>query len=143
MGQVLCTPFMDTRKEISSKHEIFVETKGFVVDKNRSVSFRLFMKSFRKHLYSFFHYSQSMIYEKIQEPIEVLAAFRKEQTEPMVFKWGNRYYQIGKVNFIHSEHDGLEKIFYFSVSNDSSSYRLSFRTKSLRWMLEEMCEAGA
>jgi hypothetical protein len=87
-------------------------------------------------------FTPAMIYEKINEPIEVLAAFRKEGTEPMTFKWGSKYYQVNKVNLVHTEHDGREKIYYFSVSNDAMSYRLSFRTESLRWMLEEMCEAA-
>ena len=84
-----------------------------------------------------------MTYEKVNEPIEVLAVFRKNQTEPMTFKWGNRYYQVNKVNLVHTEHNGREKVYYFSVSNNDTSYRLSFRTESLRWMLEEMCHSVA
>jgi hypothetical protein len=86
--------------------------------------------------------TSTMLYEKINEPIEVLAAFRREGAEPMRFKWGNRYYQVNKVNLVHTEHDGREKIYYFSVSNEATSYRLSFRSESLTWMLEEMCEAA-
>lgn len=33
-----------------------------------------------------------MSYEMINEPVEVLIAFRNDQPEPMVFKWGRRYY---------------------------------------------------
>lgn len=84
-------------------------------------------------------FSPTMTYEKIQEPIEVMAVFHKEHAEPMTFKWGTRYYQINQVNLVHSEHDGREMIYYFSVSSDTAAYRLSFRTKSLKWMLEEMC----
>lgn len=82
-----------------------------------------------------------MLYQTIHEPIEVLAAFRKECTELMSFKWGNRHYQIKKVNLVHTEHNGREKIYYFAVSSDAASYRLSFRSESLTWMLEEMCGA--
>lgn len=80
-----------------------------------------------------------MTYETINEPIEVMAVFHKERAEPMTFKWGARYYPINKVNLVHSEHDGRETVYYFSVSNDTAAYRLSFRTRSLKWMLEEMC----
>jgi hypothetical protein len=83
----------------------------------------------------------TMMYEKINEPVEVMAAFKKEGAEPMTFKWGNRHYRINKVNLVHTEHDGREKIYYFSVSNETASYRLSFRAQSLTWMLEEMCQA--
>jgi hypothetical protein len=80
-----------------------------------------------------------MTYETIQEPIDVMAVFHQGSAEPMTFKWSGRYYQINKINLVHSEHDGREMIYYFSVSNDTAAYRLSFRTKSLKWMLEEMC----
>jgi hypothetical protein len=83
-----------------------------------------------------------MIYEKVNEPVEVLAAFRNNRTEPMTFKWGTKYYQVHKVNLIHAEHDGREKVFYFSVSDETMAFRLSFRTESLTWKLEEVCEAA-
>ena len=79
-----------------------------------------------------------MPYEKVREPVEVLVAFRKERPEPMVFKWGNHYYQIRKVNLIHTEREGHEKIYYFTVSDETNAYRLAFRAESLTWQLEEM-----
>jgi hypothetical protein len=78
------------------------------------------------------------MYEKISEPVEVLVAFREKQIEPMTFKWGIRHYQIRKVNLVHSERRGREKITYFSVSDESNAYRLSFSSESLKWRLEEM-----
>ncbi|GMU25158.1 MAG: hypothetical protein AMXMBFR16_00630 [Candidatus Uhrbacteria bacterium] len=90
---------------------------------------------------SFFNLFSPMVYEKVNQPVEVLAAFRNDRTEPMTFKWGKKYYQIRKVNLVHSEHNGREKVYYFSVSDDANAYRLSFRTESLKWMLEEICEA--
>lgn len=86
-------------------------------------------------------FQPSMTYEKVNEPVEVLAAFRQNRTEPMTFKWGKKYYQVQKVNLIHTEHDGREKIYYFSVSDDSNAFRLSFHTESLKWNLEEVCVA--
>ncbi len=80
-----------------------------------------------------------MSYETVNEPIEVLIAFKNEQPEPMVFKWGKRYYQIRKVCLVHAERVGREKVYYFSVSDETNAYRLSFRTESLAWRLEEMC----
>lgn len=82
-----------------------------------------------------------MVYQKVNQPVEVLAAFRNDRTEPMTFKWGTKYYQVRKVNLVHTEHNGREKVYYFSVSDDANAYRLSFRTESLKWMLEEICEA--
>ena len=56
----------------------------------------------------------------------------------MTFKWGNRYYQVKKVNMIHAERRGREKVVIFSVSDDANAYRLSFSTETLRWNLDEM-----
>jgi hypothetical protein len=80
-----------------------------------------------------------MSYEKVQQPVEVLVAFKNERPEPMVFKWGNRYFQVQKVNLVHAERVGREKVYYFSVSDEANAYRLSFRTESLAWRLEEVC----
>jgi len=82
----------------------------------------------------------NMIYEKVDQPVEVLAAFRKDRAEPMTFKWGNRYYQVKKINLVHTEREGREKVYYFSVSDDTAAFRLSFRSETLAWRLEEMCE---
>ena len=85
-----------------------------------------------------------MNYEKVGEPIEVLVAFKDVRPEPMMFKWGKRYYQVRKVNMVHAERFGREKIYYFSVSDDSATaFRLSFRTESMTWRLEEMMPAFA
>ncbi|MFA4954574.1 MAG: hypothetical protein WC641_04635 [Patescibacteria group bacterium] len=79
------------------------------------------------------------MYSKPSQPIDVLVAFRKERVEPMTFKWDGRYYQVKKVNLVHSERRGRERIFFFSVSDDSGdAFRLSFSTDSLEWRLEEM-----
>lgn len=78
------------------------------------------------------------MYEKVSEPIEVLAAFRKDRAEPMVFKWGNRHYQVKRVHLMHTERHGREKIYIFSVSDDANAYRLSFSSESMKWTLEEM-----
>jgi len=78
------------------------------------------------------------MYEKVSEPIEVLAAFRKDCIEPMTFKRGNRHYQVKKVNLVHTERHGREKVYIFSVSDDANAYRLAFSTESLSWTLEDM-----
>ncbi len=84
-------------------------------------------------------YRPLMSYEKVQQPVDVVIAFRKRRPEPIIFKWANRYYHIKKVNLVHSERLGREKIYYFSVSDDTTAYRLSFRTESLSWQLDEKC----
>jgi hypothetical protein len=78
------------------------------------------------------------MYSNVAEPIEVLVAFRGNRVEPMTFKWGKRYFYVKKVNLIHSERRGREKITYFSVSDEANAYRLSFSSENMKWQLEEM-----
>ena len=74
------------------------------------------------------------MYEKISEPIDVLVVFRNQRPEPMTFKWGQRYYQIKKVNLMHTERSGREKLFIFSVSDEANAHRLFFSSESLMAM---------
>jgi len=78
------------------------------------------------------------MYEKISQPVDVLVAFHKARVEPMTFKWSGRYYQVKKVNLVHSERRGREKIVYFSVSDEANAYRLSYSSETMVWQLEEM-----
>jgi hypothetical protein len=76
--------------------------------------------------------------ETISEPIEVVVAFRRDKVEPMTFKWANRYYQIKKINMVHSEGHGRDKVTSFFVSDLANSYHLKFSADSMKWDLEEM-----
>jgi hypothetical protein len=80
-----------------------------------------------------------MPFERINQTIDVLVAFRKDRPEPMVFKWGNHHYQVRKINTVHAERDGRERILYFSVSDEVNLFRLSFHADSMAWRLEERC----
>lgn len=80
-----------------------------------------------------------MSYDSVHEPVEVLVAFKNSRPEPMMFKWGKQYYQVRKVNLVHAERIGREKVYFFSVSDEANAYRLSFNTESLQWALEEAC----
>ncbi len=80
------------------------------------------------------------MYEKISEPIDVIASFRNQKMEPVVFKWANHHYHIKRVHLIHSERIGREKFLYFSVSDGANAYRLSFSTETLLWRLEDMAQ---
>jgi hypothetical protein len=78
------------------------------------------------------------MYSKIAQTIDVLVAFRKNGVEPNTFKWDGHYYQVRKVNLVHTERRGREKVVIFSVSDEANAYRLSFSTDALSWKLEEM-----
>lgn len=78
------------------------------------------------------------MYTSVAEPVDVLVAFKRDTVEPMTFKWGNRYYQVRKVNLVHSERKGRDKITYFSVSDEANAYRLAYSSETMKWSLEEM-----
>ncbi len=79
------------------------------------------------------------MYHEIHEPIDVMVAFRADKkVEPVVFKWGGRHYKVSRVNLVHSERRGREKVYIFSVSDKANAFRLKFSTETLKWDLEEM-----
>ena len=78
-----------------------------------------------------------MIFERIDQPVEVLVAFRDSRPEPMMFRWGNRYYQIRRVQTIYAERHEIGRRMIFSVSDDRDVFRLSFQSDTMRWNLEE------
>ncbi len=77
------------------------------------------------------------MYQRIEEPIQVIVAFKKDGVEPVVFKWNGRQYKVDHVNLVHTERLGREKFFIFSVSDAVNAFRLRFSTESLKWTLEE------
>lgn len=76
--------------------------------------------------------------EKYNDPIEVLVRFNKKKVEPAVFKWKGRVYNIEKVNLVHRQKQGDDKIYYFSVSDAANFFRLAFHTRDLSWRIEEV-----
>jgi len=82
------------------------------------------------------------MYEKINEPIEVLVKFNQKKVEPTFFKWRAKTYRIEKINLVHKERQGNDKIYYFSVSDNANFFRLAFFTGDLTWKLEELYYEG-
>ena len=76
--------------------------------------------------------------ERVNEPVEVLAAFRRGRLDPLVLKWKGKDECITKVNLMHTEREGREQIHYFSVTGIGASYRLAYRPLAFQWVLEEM-----
>jgi hypothetical protein len=82
------------------------------------------------------------MFEKIDEPIELLVRFKKDKVLPTYFKWRNKTYWIEKINLVHKERQGNDKIYYFSVSDNANFFRLAFFTRDLSWRLEELYWEG-
>jgi hypothetical protein len=80
--------------------------------------------------------------EKLNEPIEALVRFGAKEVFPTFFKWRGKTYKIEKLNLVHKERDGNDKIYYFSVSDDANFFRLAFFTRDLSWQIQELYYEG-
>jgi hypothetical protein len=78
------------------------------------------------------------MFEQIDEPIKVLTSFDKGVITPHRFRWKNRTIDITKINLIHRVKDGSVLCYLFSVSNETSSYKLKFNASTMRWSLEQI-----
>ena len=61
---------------------------------------------------------------------------------PIQFRWRDKDYFIKKLNLVHKEREGNDKVYYFSVSDDANYYRLAFFTCDLSWRIEELFFEG-
>ena len=80
--------------------------------------------------------------EKLDEPIKVLVKFDGSKVLPTFFCWRNKTYKIEKLNLVHKEKDGNDKIYYFSVSDNANYFRLAFFTRDLSWRIQELFFEG-
>ena len=80
--------------------------------------------------------------EKIDEPIEVSVNFQGQRVVPAFFKWRGRTYRVEKVNLVHQERDGQDRVFHFSVSDRANYFRLAFFTRDLSWRIRELFYEG-
>jgi len=80
--------------------------------------------------------------EKLDEPVAVAVQFNNTKVIPVFFKWRNKTYRVEKINMVHKERDGNDKIYYFSVSDNANYFRLAFFTRDLSWRLQELYYEG-
>jgi len=87
----------------------------------------------------------------LDEPIQVLVDFhpspissqtgagqaRRPKVIPRAFLWKNRRYLIQSLSLVYQEKQGDAIIYYFSVSTDTNTYKLSFHNLTLEWRLVE------
>lgn len=76
--------------------------------------------------------------EHINEPIRVTVVFDGQRVTPQSFLWRGRVYDKLKVNLAHRAGVGEDKIYYFSVTDETNFFRLAFSTRDLSWRLEEV-----
>jgi hypothetical protein len=80
--------------------------------------------------------------EKLDEPVDVVVKFAGTSVMPAFFKWRGKTYKVEKLNLVHRERDGNDKIYYFSVSDNANFFRLAFFTRDLSWRLQELFYEG-
>lgn len=80
--------------------------------------------------------------EKVDDSIEVMVNFSNHKVRPVFFKWKDKTYQVEKLNLVHQEKDGNDKIYYFSVSDKVNYFRLAFFTCDLSWRIQELFFEG-
>ena len=78
-----------------------------------------------------------MIYQTVDEQIEVATIYKQGSVNPVAFRWGNKKYFIEKVNLIHTRYEGAIKYYFFSVSAKKGEYELKYNTASMKWVLDK------
>lgn len=77
------------------------------------------------------------VHELLNEPVDVRVEFSGKRIHPTHVHWGKRTYVMKKVNLVHGTNEGEKRIYYFSVSDDTSFMKLRLDTGTLEWRIVE------
>ncbi len=75
---------------------------------------------------------------KTNEQIEIITIFTINGLQPFIFKWAGKKFKVEKVNLVHEQKQGDDKLVYFSVTSENNYFKLVFNTNSLKWFIEEI-----
>jgi len=78
------------------------------------------------------------MHEFMNDPIDVSVDFSGRRIRPKRVRWGNKVYDIAKVNLVHGAREGQKRIFYFSVSDTANFMKLKLDTETLEWHMVEV-----
>jgi len=76
----------------------------------------------------------------MSDPISVTVSFTPTRVVPVMLFYKNKTIKVARVNLVHHERHGRDKVYFFSVSDAANMYRLRFSTETLAWTLEEVVE---
>lgn len=78
--------------------------------------------------------------EQIDEAVSVdlVSSHLTKTAHPWCMVWRGRRYVIKTVGLHHTCREGRTLIHVFSVTDGTSSFRLTFNTETLQWRLNEM-----
>lgn len=74
----------------------------------------------------------------IDKIIRVGAIFQSGKIVPKWFYYNNKKYDIREVNYQWEDHEGIEKLLMFSVSDGANNYEISFNSKRMLWKLDKI-----
>lgn len=75
---------------------------------------------------------------QVNEPIEVLAAFKKSGLAPLFFKWNGRKIKIEAVDLKYKFKRGDTLFRCFLVSCANASYKIICDSQNMSWTIEEV-----
>lgn len=80
------------------------------------------------------------MYEVVNDPINVTADFRENRVRPLSMTWSGHDYTIEQVHLVHTARQGNKKLFFFSVSDSSTYFKLQLDPEFLEWRLVEFAD---
>jgi len=75
---------------------------------------------------------------RLGKKISVYSFYNQGKVRPCFFWVRRQKKKVEKVNLIYSRREGSAKIYYFSVSTKTASYKLSYNSETLGWRLLEV-----
>lgn len=82
------------------------------------------------------------MYDQINEPIEVIVSFKKNEIIPRFFRWRRKIYKVAKVHLVHTSQVGCQTLYHFSVTDEANYFQLVFNPFNLTWILETLYNDG-
>ncbi|MDO8886344.1 hypothetical protein [Candidatus Oleimmundimicrobium sp.] len=81
----------------------------------------------------------SFIMVEIDEPVEVIALFKKGEVKPVKLSWNNKTYRVKEITGTWKSSLGNAEILHLSLVIENGSYfEVSFNTKTYIWRLEKL-----
>jgi hypothetical protein len=84
------------------------------------------------------------VHETINEPISVLASFRRGKRSstvvvtPHAIEWRGRRYPLETMGLYHPERRGTKRVHIFSFTSSETAFRIELDPDTLEWTLVEI-----
>ena len=77
--------------------------------------------------------------EALNEAVKVRADFQGGKIRPLLIRRGDRVYKVKRVNGAWEDLEGRHKIYWFSVTVDSSDvFRVCLKTGEMLWWIDSV-----